>query len=156
MRITPMDLRQQQFTLRMFRGFDRQEVDAFLADVAEDYEHLVKENALLKEQLLVLEERLRGIDEREKLLKETLVTTQRMAEEMKEGAKREAALLVREAELQGDKLLEEARTEEAKIKAEVLALKRARRELAEGLRATLAMYQRLLMEELGDAGAEPR
>ena len=155
MRVTPMDIRQQQFTVR-FRGFDRQEVDAFLADVAADYEQLVKENALLKEQLAALEERSRGIEGREKLLQDTLLTTQRLAEDMKDGAKREANLLVREAELQGDKLLEEARAEEAKIKAEILALKRTRRQLAEGLRVTLDMYQRLVNEELGDAGAEPR
>lgn len=155
MRITPMDIRQQQFRVR-FRGFDRQEVDAFLADVAEDYEKLVKENALLKEQLAALEERSRGIEQREKLLQDTLLTTQRLAEEMKDGAKREANLLVREAELQGDKLLEEARAEEAKIKAEILALKRTRRQLAEGLRVTLDMYQRLVTEEFGDAGSGPR
>ena len=155
MRITPMDIRQQQFRVR-FRGFDRQEVDTFLADVAEDYERLVKENALLKEQVAGLEERSRGVEQREKLLQDTLLTTQRLAEEMKDGAKREANLLVREAELQGDKLLEEARAEEAKIKAEILALKRTRRQLAEGLRVTLDMYQRLVNEELGDAGAGPR
>ena len=155
MRITPMDIRQQQFKVR-FRGFDRQEVDTFLADVAADYEHLVKENALLKEQLTALEERSRGIEGREKLLQDTLLTAQRLAEEMKDGAKREANLLVREAELQGDKVVEEARAEEAKIKAEILALKRTRRQLAEGLRVTLDMYQRLVNEELGDAGAGPR
>src|SRR3989304_5452719 len=71
---------------------------------------------------------------------------------MKDGAKREATLLVREAELQGDKLLEEARAEEAKIKAEILALKRTRRQLAEGLRVTLDMYQRLANQEMGGAG----
>ena len=155
MRITPMDIRQQQFTVRTFRGFDRQEVEAFLDDVAEDYEQLLKENALLKEQLAALEERSRGIEEREKMLQETLITTQRLAEEMKENARREANLLIREAELQGDKFLEEARAEEAKIKAEVHALKRTRRQLAEGLRMTLDMYQRLVAEEFGDAGVGP-
>ena len=155
MRISPMDIRQQQFTVRTFRGFDRREVEAFLDDVAEDYEQLVKENALFKEQLAALEERSRGIEDREKMLQETLVTAQRLAEEMKENARREANLLVREAELQGDKFLEEARAEEAKIKAEILALKRTRRQLVEGLRVTLDMYQRLLAEEFGDAGAGP-
>lgn len=154
MRITPMDIRQQQFRVR-FRGFDRQEVDAFLADMAEDYEQLVKENALLKEQLAALEERFREIEKREKLIQDTLLTTQRLAEEMKESAKREANVLVREAELQGDKLLEEARAEEAKIKSEILGLKRTRRQLAEGLRLTLDMYQRLVTEEVGDAGSGP-
>ena len=51
MRITPMDIRQQQFTVRMFRGFDVQEVDTFLEDLADDYEAMLKENTLLKEQL---------------------------------------------------------------------------------------------------------
>ncbi len=156
MRITPMDIRKQQFTLKLFRGFDVQEVDTFLDDVADDYEKLVKENAILKEQLGALEERLRGVEEREKLLQETLVTTQRVAEEMKESARREAQLVMREAELQADKLLEEARAEEAKIKHDLLSLKRMRRQIAEGIRATLEMYQRLTAEELKEnsAGSE--
>ncbi|MEK8035704.1 MAG: DivIVA domain-containing protein, partial [candidate division NC10 bacterium] len=115
MRITPMDIRQQQFTVKMFRGFDVQEVDTFLEDVAQDYEALVRENTLLKEQLQVLEDRTRGLEERERVLQQTLVTTQRLTEEMKESARREAALAVREAEVAGEKLLEAARTEEAVI-----------------------------------------
>jgi cell division initiation protein len=150
-----MDIRQQQFTLKLFRGFDVQEVDTFLEDVANDYEQLVKENALLKEQLVGLEERARGVADREKMLQETLITTQRMVEELKENARREAQLMVREAELQAEKLLEEARAEEAKIKTQVLVLKRARRQLAEGIRATIEMYQRMVAEELKDEGIEP-
>jgi cell division initiation protein len=155
MRITPMDIRKQQFTLKLFRGFDVQEVDAFLDDVADDYEKVVKENMLLKEQLNALEERLKGVEEREKLLQETLVTTQRVAEEMKESARREAKLLVREAELQGDKLLEEARADEAKLRREISSLKRLRRQLAEEIKGTVEMYQRLIAQELkeSDEGA---
>ena len=152
MRITPIDIRQQQFTLKLFRGFDVQEVDAFLEEVANDYEQLVKENAILKEQLAGLEERARGDADREKMLQDTLVTTQRMAEELKENGRREAQLIVREAELQADKLLEEARAEEAKINNQILALKRARRQLAEALRGTFEMYQRMIAEELKDEG----
>lgn len=152
MRITPIDIRQQQFTLKLFRGFDVQEVDAFLEEVANDYEQLVKENAILKEQLAGLEERARGVGDREKMLQDTLVTTQRMAEELKENGRREAQLVVREAELQADKLLEETRAEEAKIKNEILVLKRARRQLAEALRGSIEMYQRMIAEELKNEG----
>jgi cell division initiation protein len=152
MRITPIDIRQQQFTLKLFRGFDVQEVDTFLEDVANDYEQLVKENTLLKEQLAALQERERGVADREKMLQDTLVTSQRMAEEIKENGRREAQLMVREAELQTDKLLEETRAEEAKIRTQILSLKRARRQLAEGLRATIEMYQRMVAEELKDEG----
>ena len=148
MRITPMDIRQQQFTVKMFRGFDVQEVDTFLEDLAADYEALLKENALLKEQLQALEARTRGLEDRERVLQETLVTTQRVVEEMKEGARREATLVVREAELRGEKVLEAARTAEASLQADVVALKRMRRQLAESFRSTLETYQRLLETEL--------
>ena len=96
MRITPMDIRQQQFTVRMFRGFDVQEVDTFLEDLAADYEALLKENTLLKEHLHAAEERARGLEQRERMLQETLVTTQRMVEEMKDNARREAQLLIKD------------------------------------------------------------
>ncbi|HTO10239.1 MAG TPA: DivIVA domain-containing protein [Candidatus Binatia bacterium] len=147
MRITPHDIRQQQFTVRMFRGFDSQEVDAFLEDVADDYEALLKENALLKEQIAASEERSRGVIEREKNLHDVMVTTQRLVDEMKATAKREAELIVREAELRGEKVMEAARGEEAKIRVEIQSLKRLRRQLVEDLGATMERYQRMLAAE---------
>lgn len=156
MRISPMDIRQQQFTVKMFRGFDVQEVDAFLEDVAEDYETLLRENTLLKEQLQALEERTRGLEERERTVQETLMTTQRLVEEMKENARREAAILVREAELKSERAVEAARLEEAKIRTEILALRRERHQMAESFRSTIAMYQRLIERDFApdaDSGA---
>ena len=81
-------------------------------------------------------------------LQDTLVTTQRLAEDMKESARREAQLLVREAELRGEKMLEEVRAEEARIRSEIKALRRTQRELVEDLKATLERYQRLFVSEL--------
>jgi cell division initiation protein len=153
MRISALDIRQQQFTVRMFRGLDPQEVGAFLEDVAEDYESVVKENALLKEQLAALEERSRNITEHERTLQETLVTTHRLTEEMKQAAKREADMIVRDAEMRGEKLAEETRAEDARLKQEMLSLKRLRRQLVEELRSTIARYERLLASESApDAG----
>src|SRR5215470_11839715 len=105
----------------MFRGFDVQEVDTFLEEVADDYEALVRENTLLKEQLQALEERTRGLDDREKVLHETLITTQRLVEEMKDNARREAALLVRESEIKAERVMDGARAEEARIRGEIFA-----------------------------------
>jgi cell division initiation protein len=153
MRITPHDIRQQQFTVRMFRGFDPSEVDAFLEDVADDYEGLLKENALLKEQIAASEERSRGVIEREKNLHDVMVTTQRLVDEMKSAAKREAELIVREAELRGEKAVEAARGEEAKIRVEIQSLKRMRRQVVEELGATMDRYQRMLAAEAEADGA---
>ncbi|MFQ5896924.1 MAG: DivIVA domain-containing protein [Candidatus Methylomirabilia bacterium] len=174
MRISPPDIRQQQFSVKLFRGFDMDEVDTFLNEVAEDYEHLLRENSLLKEQLAASEERARGYKDLERTIKETLLTSQRLAEELKETARREAEelressgraaeelrdsarkeaqFLLRDAELQGEKLMEEARAEAAKIQNDILMLKRTRRQLAEGLRSTVDMYQTLIAQELADEG----
>jgi len=156
MRISPLDIRQQQFTVKMFRGFDSHEVDAFLDDVAEDYETVLKENALLKEQLATLEERSRGLSERERALQDTLVTTQRLGDEMKAAARREAELHMREAELRGEKLLEEVRSEEAKIKSEIQALRRLRRQLIEDLRSTIESYHRTMTAEFGEGAGDAK
>jgi cell division initiation protein len=154
MRVSPADIRQQRFTVR-FRGFDPQEVDALLEDVADDLEALLKENALLKEQLASGEERTRGLVEREKLLQETLVTTHRLAEDMKEAARRDAELHVRDGELQREKILEAARSEEARILNDVQMLKRTRRQLVDELRVTLETYQRWIAEFEGEAPDAP-
>jgi len=147
MRLSPADIRQQHFTERMFRGFDKDEVDRFLDQIAEDYESVIKENTLLKEQLSAFEERSRSTAELEKTLQDTLVTTQRVTDEMKSNAKREVELMLREAKLTGEKILEEARSEEARIGSEVKSLKRTRRQLIEDFRATLGQYQRMFSGE---------
>jgi cell division initiation protein len=164
MRISPQDIRQQQFTVKMFRGFDPQEVDAFLEDVAEEYETLLKEYQLLKEQLAAHEERQRGVTELERALQDTLVTSQRLADEVKAAARREAdetraaakhasELIVREAEMRGEKVIEAAGADEARVRAEIQALKRMRRHFVEDLAATLDRYRRLMSgEDAGDEG----
>ena len=156
MRLSPLDIRQQQFTVRMFRGFDKHEVDAFLDDVADDYETVLKENALLREQLATLEERSRGLAERERALQDTLVTTQRLGDEMKAAARREAELHMREAELRGEKVVEGARSEEAKIRSEIQSLRRVRRQLVEDLRSTLESYYRMMAADFGEDAGEPK
>ena len=119
-------------------------MDAFLEDVADDYETLLKENQLLKEQLAAMEDRQRGVIERERSLNDTLVTTQRLVEEMKIAAKREADLIVREAELRGDKAVETAAQRGGALSATDQALKRGGRQLVEELAGTLERYERLL------------
>jgi cell division initiation protein len=147
MRITPHDIRQQQFSSKMLKGYDPQEVDAFLDDVAEDYEAVLKEIALLKEQIAAQEERVRGVTERERTLQDTLVTTQRLVEEMKNNARREAELVLREAEINAEKSLEGARSEEGRIRADIVALKRVRRQVMEEAVAMLERFHRLITSE---------
>ena len=151
MRLSAMDIRQQQFAVKLFRGFDPQEVDAFLEEVADDWEELLRENNLLKDQLATLEEQKKGMDEQNKSLQQTLIVAQKMAEEFRESSRRAADIVLREAQLQAEKLLEESRQEQTRVLGEVAALKQQRRQVAEELLATLRMHQRLVEQKLADA-----
>ena len=130
-------------------------MDTFLEEVAEDYEAVLKENTLLKEQLEALEERTRGMEEREQILQQTLVTAQRMSDEMRETARREAEVIRKQAEIAAERGLESLRAEEAAVRADIGALKRQRRHVAEGLRSTLQMYQRLIEQDLAGGADIP-
>jgi cell division initiation protein len=151
MRLSAMDIRQQQFAVKLLRGFDPQEVDAFLDEVADDWDELLKENNLLKEQLTTLEDQKKATDEQNRTLQQTLLVAQKMAEEFRESSKRAADIVLREAQLQAEKLMEEARQEQTKLGGEVAALKQQRRQVAEELLATLKMHQRLVEQKLADA-----
>ena len=153
MRLTAADIRQQQFAVKLIRGFDPPEVDAFLEEVADDFEELIRENNLLKEQLVAHEEREKSMEGREKTLHETLITTQKIAEEFKENSRREAELILREAHLRGEKVMQDTREEHAKLTAEVGGLRRLRRQLGEEIMNTLASHKRLAEQALAEGNA---
>jgi cell division initiation protein len=152
MRLSATDIRQQQFAVKLIRGFDPQEVDAFLDEMADDWDELNKENNLLKEQLTIAEEQKKLAEEQNKNLQQTLVVAQKMAEEFRESSKRAADIVLREAQLQAEKLLEEKRQEQTRLTADVEALKQIKRQLAEELLSTLRLTERLVEQKLADSG----
>ncbi len=158
MRLSAINIRQQQFAVKLIRGFDPQEVDAFLDEMADDWEELLKENDLLKSQLVtveeqkkVMEEQKKAIEEQNKTLQETLIVAQKMAEEFRDSSKRAAEVVLREAQLQAEKLLEEKRQEQTQLSTDVLGLRQLKRQAAEQLLSDLRMLQRLVEQKLVDA-----
>ena len=73
MNVTPLDLRQQNFKIAM-RGYDRGEVDALLAEVANDYEGALRESDRLRQEVVRLENALAGHRSEEKSLRNPLVS----------------------------------------------------------------------------------
>jgi cell division initiation protein len=150
MRLSAMDIRRQQFAIKMFRGLDPQEVDAFLEEIADAWEQLHRENNLLKEQLTTLEEQKKATDEQNRSLQDTLVTAQKIAEEFRESSKRAADILLREAELQAEKFLQEKRQELSKLTTDVEATKQLRRQAADQLLNTLKDLRSQVEQRLVD------
>src|SRR3954465_16029657 len=105
MNVSPLDLRQQRFR-KSLRGFDKVEVTSFLAAVADDYEQALRETDRLRQDLARMEAGLTEHREHERNLKNTLMTAQKLSEDIKANANEEARLIVREAEGRSNMLLE--------------------------------------------------
>jgi len=98
MKVTPLDIRQQQFHLR-FRGFDPVEVDTFLELVAGEIEALMKENARLRETLARRDQDIQRMREGEDELRKALSAIQEIKEEWVGRAEKQAEQILTEAEL---------------------------------------------------------
>lgn len=132
MRITPLDIQKHRFRRRLF-GVDPDEVKAFLAAVSEQFESVVRDNASYREQIANLKEALRLHEEREKVLKETLIAAQRAADETRENARKDASLIVEEAEIKAERMVDLTTRRISEMESQVTELRTARRRLRERL-----------------------
>jgi cell division initiation protein len=143
MRIAPMDMRQQRFKTAM-RGYDRTEVVAFLTEAADDYEHAMREIDRLRGDLSRMEALLVEHRERENNLRDTLLTAQRLSDEMKEAAQTEGKLIVREAQGRADVVLQKAQVRLDELEHDCNELKLRRRDAEGTVEATIqALYRAL-------------
>jgi len=143
MRITPLDIQQKQFPMK-FRGFDVEEVYAFLEVLREEMEELIRENTSLKERLQILESQMKEYRDIESTLRGTLVTTQQLVENYKGNAKKEAELITREAELKADTIIKEAQDKVVKIHEDIVDLKGIRRHFKEEVRRLIESHLKMI------------
>jgi len=147
MRITPLDIQQKQFPMK-FRGFDVEEVYAFLEVIREEMEELLRENANLKENAQRAEVQVREFKDMETTLRETLMTAQQMVEDYKINARKEAELLIKEAELRADSMIKDSHEKVIKIHEDITDMKGIRRHFKEELRRLIENH--LMMLEFDD------
>jgi cell division initiation protein len=143
MKLSPSDVQRQTFGTR-FRGFDPDEVRAFLAAVAEEMVMLQREKDDIEQQLRHLEQIVSEHREREAILKNTLLTAQKAAEDIREGARREADTVVKQAEIQGDRLLEMAQARAHEVERGILELRAHRTGLRTDIRALVTRLNHIL------------
>ena len=143
MRITPLDIQQKQFKIK-FRGFDVEEVYAFLEIVREEMEDLLRENANLKENIQRSENQIREYRDMETTLRETLMTAQQMVEDYRTNARKEAELLVKEAETKADIIIREAHEKVIKIHEDITDMKGIRRHFKEELKRLIENHLKML------------
>ncbi len=143
MKVLPMDIQRQSFGQK-FRGFDPEEVRAYLAIVAEEVASLQGERDRLDQEVQNLKGLLEEHRQREVILKNTLLTAQRVSEEIKENARKQAENVVKEAEMQGDKLVELAQNRAHEVERSILDLRGWRSSLRTDIRAFVTRINQLL------------
>lgn len=143
MRITPLEIQQKQFPMKL-RGFDVEEVYSFLEIIREEMEDLLRENANLKETVQRLDNQMKEYRDMETTLRQTLLTAQQMVEDYKMNARKEAELIVKEAELRAETLIKEAQEKVIKIHEDIVDLKGIRRHFKEEIKRLIESHLRML------------
>lgn len=150
--LTSMDVRRFDFG-RSLRGYDPAKVEQFRDQVAEEMERLNRINQDLDTKARSFHEQLRAFRERDKALNEALVTAQQLRAEVRDQAEREAQLVLKEAQAEGERIVETARAEVRRMEAELDALDRSRRTYLAQMRALLA--RQLSEVEASEGGRSP-
>ena len=149
MKLTPLDIQQQQFKTR-FRGFDVREVDAFLEQMSGAFEKALSENESLHEEIRRLKLESQGYKEREETFKRAMLNSQKVLEQMKKNAQKSAELVVAEAEVKAEKILNRAQNRLAQLHEDIAELKRQRMQIEVQIRLIIESHAKLLeigMEE---------
>ena len=147
MNISPLDIQQQQFKVKTFRGLDPDDVDAFLQTVAGEMESLIRENSQMKEMQSRHNHEMADMAEKERELRETLLSAQRVIEEMKSNARKEAELIVSEAELKGERIIADAERQLGGLKSRIEDVRRQKIQFEMSFKGLLESFSRQLTSD---------
>ncbi len=146
-RLTPLDIQNKEFS-RSFRGYNEEEVDEFLDRIVEDYEALFRENAELKDKIRELEEKISEYKKMESSLQEALLLAQKTAEEKRLNAEREAEIILKEARIEAQKIVDGALAKVQEIEKRMEDLEKERERFILEMKALLSTFWGLLDREL--------
>lgn len=151
MKLTPIDIRKQEFK-KVMRGYDPVEVDTFMDMTANEFESLLKEQKEMRDRLIETDTQLKDYRQIEKALQQTLVQAQETTGKSYEAARKEADLILREAEVKAAKILEQANADLVRFTTELSQLQGRREMLLAKLRVLLSAELDLL--RVFDTGSE--
>ena len=107
MSLTPLDIHNKEFHTKL-RGYDQDEVNDFLDQIIKDYELVLKESAHLTESLKQSQEKLKYFNDLKDSLNQSIIVAQEAADKVKANSQREAEIINREAQKQGQDIIDQA------------------------------------------------
>lgn len=153
MALSPIDIHNKEFT-RGFRGYDEDEVNDFLDQVIKDYEGVIREKKQLEGKVEELQEKINHFNDLEDTMKNTIVTAQESADSVKENASKEGKLIVKEAEKNADRIVNDALAKARKISLDIEELKKQSKVYRTRFRMLVEAQLEMLQDEEWDRLAE--
>ncbi|HSD63969.1 MAG TPA: DivIVA domain-containing protein [Ignavibacteriaceae bacterium] len=153
MKVSPINIKRQEFN-KSLRGYDTEEVHAFLEKLADDFDELQKENETIKEELENANVHLAEFRRIEKNLQDTLLKAQDSSAKAIESTKKQTNLMVKEAEIKANQILEKARENADEIRDAVIKLREERDLIISKLKAMVDSQAHLFELKVREAGEE--
>lgn len=152
-RLTPLEIQKQNFN-KAVRGYSSDEVRGYLHLVAEELETILREVERLTRDNQVLREEMKEHSDREQILKDTLLSAQRVSEDVKTNARKEAELIVKDAELLSERIIDQAMTRVGDLERTIQELKLHRRAARNKLQSAVEVYQQMVVMDAEEEANE--
>ncbi len=147
MSITPNEILEKEFSVK-FRGYDREEVGAFLEEVANYLAVVIRERNELKDRVLAFKKQIAMMKQQEAEFRRALTAAHQAAEDMKSGAQKEAELIIDRAKLDADRIIQDAHQEAIELEDRIRRLRMLQRETVFKIRSSFKGFLRILDDEM--------
>ncbi|MEW6196516.1 MAG: DivIVA domain-containing protein [Bacteroidota bacterium] len=155
MKFTPFGIKNQEFN-KSVRGYDKDEVKAFLEKLADEYERLLSDNERLKAEIDRHEEQIKDYKKIEKNLQTAMLSATESTTKAVDSAKKQTALMVKEAELKATQLIEKAKENANTIRDAVLKLREEKKLLVARIKAMIESQSSLLELNIESIETRPK
>ncbi|RJP62327.1 MAG: DivIVA domain-containing protein [Ignavibacteriales bacterium] len=155
MKFSPLNIKNQEFN-KSVRGYDKDEVHLFLEKLADEFEKLVTENDTVKKELEQAKNRIAEYKKIEKNLQDTLLKAHESSSRAVESAKKQSVLMIKEAELKANQLIDKARESADDIRNSVLGLREEKALLIAKLKALINSQASILEMKINETAEEKK
>lgn len=143
MNLTPLDIEKQQFKVCL-RGYDTHEVEQFLAEVADALHAQQNDNKTLQKKLRRLKQEIQAETKRKEAFQHALHNSRKVLDQMKENARKSAAVIIADAEVKAERVLRRAHHRQSRLQQEIATLKRQRMQLEAQIHSVIEAHAKLL------------
>lgn len=150
MKLTPLDLRKQQFKKKFGGGYDPEEVRGFIEKLATDWEDVLESQRQAESRVREMEAKLKHYEKVELALQEALDQARETTRRAEDAAERRSKLIIEEAELRAQRMLQDAEQERYNVRQDLVKLNSRQAEIAARLRAFLMSEMEVLAHFQGE------